>query len=61
MGVIGEYPEQQMLEMLDRTVAQWKAADPATPIMPAIHLVAVVAQGVGGLRQHVAPPRDAGR
>ncbi|MEO7521501.1 MAG: hypothetical protein ABIW79_06755, partial [Gemmatimonas sp.] len=48
MGVIGEYPEEQMLGMLDRTVAEWKAADPATPIVPAIHLVAVVAQGSAG-------------
>jgi hypothetical protein len=48
MGVIGEYPEGEMLGMLDRTVAQWKAADPATPIVPAIHLVAVVAQGSAG-------------
>jgi len=48
MGVIGEYPEQQMLQMLDRTVAQWKAADPSTPIIPAIHLVTVVAQGSPG-------------
>jgi hypothetical protein len=48
MGVIGEYPEQQMLGMLDRTVASWKAADPATPVVPAIHLVSVVAQGDPG-------------
>jgi hypothetical protein len=48
MGVIGEYPEQQMLGMLDRTVASWKAADPKTPVVPAIHLVTVVAQGAPG-------------
>lgn len=48
MGVIGEYPEQQMLGMLDKTVAQWRAADPSTPVVPAIHLVAVVAQGAAG-------------
>jgi hypothetical protein len=48
MGVIGEYPEQQMLGMLDKTVGQWKAADPATPVVPAIHLVATVAQGAPG-------------
>ena len=48
MGVIGEYPEQQMLQMLDRTIAQWKAADPSTPLIPAIHLVTVVAQGAPG-------------
>ncbi len=48
MGVIGEYPEQQMLAMLDRTVAQWKAAEPGTSLIPAIHLVTLVAQGAPG-------------
>jgi hypothetical protein len=48
MGVLGEYPETQMLAMLDTTVAAWAAADPATPIVPAIHLVTVVAQGSPG-------------
>ncbi len=48
MGVIGEYPEAQMLGMLDRTVQQWKQADPSTPVVPAIHLVATVAQGAPG-------------
>jgi hypothetical protein len=48
MGVLGEYPEEQMLGMLDKTVALWKAADPKTPVIPAIHLVTVVAQGAAG-------------
>ena len=48
MGVLGEYPEQQMLSMLDKTVQQWHVADPATPVIPAIHLVTVVAQGAAG-------------
>ncbi len=48
MGVLGEYPEQEMLSMLDKTVAQWRAADPSTPVIPAIHLVTVVAQGAAG-------------
>ncbi|MEO8562277.1 MAG: hypothetical protein ABI601_09400, partial [bacterium] len=48
MGVIGEYPEPQMLSMWDKTVAAWKAADPKTPVIPAIHLVTVVAQGAPG-------------
>ncbi|HXV15289.1 MAG TPA: hypothetical protein VD758_00825 [Gemmatimonadaceae bacterium] len=48
MGVLGEYPEQEMLQMLDRAVAQWKSADPATPVIPAIHLVTVIAQGAPG-------------
>lgn len=59
MGVIGEYPEQQMLGMLDKTLAEWKAADPSTPVIPAIHLVAVVAQGDpgadGGWRRRETP------
>lgn len=48
MGVLGEYPEQQMLSMLDKTVAEWRKADPSTPVIPAIHLVTVVAQGDAG-------------
>jgi hypothetical protein len=48
MGVLGEHPEQQMLSMLDTTVAMWRQADPSTPVTPAIHLVAVVAQGSAG-------------
>lgn len=48
MGVIGEYPEAEMLAMWDRTVNEWKAADPSTPVIPAIHLVTVVAQGAAG-------------
>jgi hypothetical protein len=48
MGVLGEYPEQDMLSKLDKTVAMWKAADPSTPVIPAIHLVTVVAQGAPG-------------
>jgi hypothetical protein len=48
MGVLGEYPEQDMLSKLDKTVAMWKEADPSTPVIPAIHLVTVVAQGAPG-------------
>jgi hypothetical protein len=48
MGVLGEYAEQDMLSKLDKTVAMWKAADPSTPVIPAIHLVTVVAQGAAG-------------
>jgi hypothetical protein len=48
MGVIGEYPEAEMLGRWDRAVAEWQAADPATPVVPAIHLVAVIAQGAPG-------------
>lgn len=45
MGVLGEYPEDQMISMLDGEVAQWNAADPTTPVVPAIDYIAVTAQG----------------
>ena len=48
MGVLGEYPEPQVISMLQQVVAQWKAADPSTPVIPAIDYIAVTAQGSPG-------------
>ena len=48
MGVLGEYPPDQMLGMLDAEVKAWEKADPTTPVQPALHLIAVVAQGGPG-------------
>ena len=48
MGVLGEYPVDEMLRRLDKEVAAWKKADPSTPVQPALHLVATVAQGQAG-------------
>lgn len=48
MGVLGEYPEAQMLSMLKAEAAKWAAADPATPTVPAIHYIAITAQGSPG-------------
>jgi hypothetical protein len=48
MGVLGEYPENQMLDKLSAEVAKWQAADPNTPVIPALHYIAVVAQGGAG-------------
>lgn len=48
MGVLGQYPEPQMLEMLASTTAKWAAADSATPVIPALDYIAVVAQGSAG-------------
>ena len=48
MGVLGEYPVDVMLSKLDQTVAEWHRADPSIPIQPALHLIAVVAQGAPG-------------
>jgi len=48
MGVLGEYEPDEMLRRLDAEVAAWTAADPSTPVQPALHLIAVVAQGSPG-------------
>jgi hypothetical protein len=52
MGVLGEYPKDEMLTRLDREVAKWNQADPAHPVMPCLHMVAVVAQGEAGTSGH---------
>jgi hypothetical protein len=48
MGVLGEYPTTALLSMLASTSAMWAAADPTTPVVPAIQYIAVVAQGSAG-------------
>ena len=48
MGVLGEYPKDEMLRRLKVEVAKWEKADPSLPVLPALHLVAVVAQGAPG-------------
>lgn len=45
MGVLGEYPEDQVLDMLASTSKKWEAIDSTTPTLPAIQYIAVVAQG----------------
>jgi len=48
MGVLGEYPEAQMLSMLRREQDKWEAADPETPTIPAINYIAITAQELPG-------------
>ena len=48
MGALGEFPKDEMLQRLKVETAKWQAADPATPVQPALHLIAVVAQGAPG-------------
>jgi hypothetical protein len=48
MGVLGEYPEDEMLRKLSEEVKRWEAADPETPVIPALHYIAVTAQGNKG-------------
>lgn len=52
MGILGEIPPEEMMDRLEKEAARWRGADPATPVLPALELVATVAQsepGPGGL------------
>lgn len=48
MGVLGKYPKEEMFNRLREEMARWEAADPSLPVQPALHLIAVVAQGAPG-------------
>jgi hypothetical protein len=48
MGILGEVPPAEMFARLDEVVAEWQAADRATPVQPALHLITVVAQDKPG-------------
>ncbi len=48
MGVLGEYPPDIVIEKLQAAAASWAAADPTTPVIPAIDYIAVTAQGSPG-------------
>lgn len=46
MGALGEYAPKEMWDKLNAEVKAWEAADPSTPVQPAIHYIAAVAQGI---------------
>ncbi|EJF07990.1 hypothetical protein [Pontibacter sp. BAB1700] len=48
MGILGEYPVDEMLRRLDEEVANWTKADSLTPVQPALHAIVVTAQGHPG-------------
>lgn len=48
MGVLGEYPETEMLRRLDVEVKKWELADPNTPVQPALDYIASTAQASAG-------------
>jgi len=48
MGVLGQYSEEVVLDKLRAEVALWEAADPTTPVVPAIEYIDVTAQAAGG-------------
>ena len=48
MGILGEIPPDEMIAKLKGVVKEWEAADPETPVQPALHYISVVAQGAPG-------------
>ncbi|HVY76633.1 MAG TPA: hypothetical protein VG890_17510 [Puia sp.] len=48
MGVLGEYSADTMLAKLQAEIKKWQAADSTTKVIPALHYIAVTAQGEPG-------------
>jgi hypothetical protein len=48
MGILGEIEPEKMLEKLEAKATEWAAADSGQKILPALHLIATVAQGYPG-------------
>lgn len=48
MGILGQLPKSDMLKKLEEECATWRKADPATHVIPALHYIAVTAQGSPG-------------
>lgn len=54
MGILGEYPADVVIKKLNDDVAEWQAADPTTPVIPAIHYIATTAQKYPGAdKKHI--------
>lgn len=61
MGILGEFASSTVLGRLASTSAAYEAADPDTPVMPAIHYIAMVAQGepgADGMYRSVMPDEE---
>ncbi|MEP6796312.1 MAG: hypothetical protein ABJB16_18435 [Saprospiraceae bacterium] len=48
MGILGALPPDQMLTELQKEVHKWAEADTLTPVIPALHYIAVTAQASPG-------------
>jgi hypothetical protein len=48
MGILGELDPDEMLPRLEEVATQWAAADSGQKVIPALHLIAIVAQGYPG-------------
>jgi len=48
MGILGELSEKEMLEKLQGEVKKWQEADSTLEVIPALHYIAITAQGSPG-------------
>jgi hypothetical protein len=48
MGVLGEYPRAEIISKLEAEVNKWQKADSSLIAIPALHYIAVTAQGAPG-------------
>ena len=48
MGILGELAPEEMLARLEEVSTQWAAADSGQKVLPALHLIATVAQSYPG-------------
>jgi hypothetical protein len=48
MGILGEIDPDEMLRRLEEKATEWAAADSGQKVLPALHLIATVAQGYPG-------------
>jgi hypothetical protein len=48
MGILGEIEPEEMLRRLEVKATEWAAADSGQKVLPALHLIATVAQGYPG-------------
>ena len=48
MGVLGELPKNEMLKKLQSEVTKWQKADSTIKAIPALHYIAITAQGAPG-------------
>lgn len=48
MGILGSLPEEKLVKKLQHETGAWSKADTATPVIPAIHYIAITAQNKAG-------------
>lgn len=61
MGILGEFEPDEVIRQLMETKAMWEAADPTTPVLPAIQYIAMVAQadaGTDGMYRAIMPDAE---